>query len=101
MKVSTENRGSDRQNTQAEFLITLGQRIRGTRIKRGMTQTDLAGTARLDRAYLSGVENGKHNITVGAILRLATALDVAPEVLIAFATGGQEESEQPDARRSA
>ena len=90
MKVSTEKCGS-MKNSQEEFLVTLGQRIRGTRIKRGMTQTDLAGAARLDRAYLSGVENGKHNITVGAILRLANALDVTPEVLIAHAATGQEE----------
>ena len=89
------------QNAQERFLITLGQRIRGTRIKRGMTQTDLAGAARLDRAYLSGVENGKHNITVGAILRLSSALDIAPEVLIAYAAKGQDEAGQPAARRSA
>jgi transcriptional regulator with XRE-family HTH domain len=101
MKASTEKHGSDTENTQGEFLITLGQRIRGTRIKRGMTQTDLAGAARLDRAYLSGVENGKHNITVGAILRLANALEIAPEVLIAFAPRGQEEGGQGAPRRSA
>ena len=90
--VQKRDRGEESPALKA-FLSTLGGRIRTTRLKRGMTQTDLATAARLDRAYLSGVENGKHNITVGAVLRLAAALEVEPESLIALAARAEEDED--------
>ena len=59
-----------------QLLTVLGKQIQSNRVGRGWSQQKLAKSSKLDRAYLSSVENGKKNITVGALLRLAEALDV-------------------------
>ena len=41
-----------------------------------MTQQDLADAAGLDRTYISLVEHGRQNLTIGAVLKIAQALDV-------------------------
>jgi transcriptional regulator with XRE-family HTH domain len=53
------------------------------RAARGWTQQDLAQAAGLDRTYISGVEHGKQNPTIGALLRLATALGAPLDRLVA------------------
>ena len=47
-----------------------------------MSQQDLAQAADLDRAYLSSVEHGKQNISIGAISKLAKALNLTIEELL-------------------
>ena len=46
-----------------------------------MTQEDLAEAAGLDRSYIGGVERGERNPALEAILRLSSALQVAPAML--------------------
>jgi transcriptional regulator with XRE-family HTH domain len=48
--------------------------VQELRSARGWTQQELADAAGLDRTYISGLEHGKQNPTIGALLRLATAL---------------------------
>jgi transcriptional regulator with XRE-family HTH domain len=45
------------------------------RTARGWSQQALAAEAGLDRTYISAVERGRQNLTVGALLSLAQALD--------------------------
>jgi transcriptional regulator with XRE-family HTH domain len=45
-------------------------------------QQQLALAAGLDRAYLSGVENGKQNLSLSALYKLARALDVPTQDLL-------------------
>lgn len=64
------------------WLTHLGDRIRALRKARGWNQGALAEAAGMHRAYVSAVEGGKQNLTVGALLRLAGALGVTlPELL--------------------
>lgn len=56
-------------------LEQVGERIRGKRIDRGWSQQQLADAAGLDRTYLSGVEHGKQNLTLGAIKKIGDALN--------------------------
>lgn len=49
------------------------QRIRR---ERGLTQEDLSAKADIHQTYLSGVEGGKRNPTVGVLERIAAALRV-------------------------
>lgn len=63
-------------------LKTIGRRVREIRAAKGLRQQDLAEQAQLDRAYLSTLEHGRQNVTVGAMLRLANALGVDLEDLI-------------------
>ncbi|RPE83721.1 DNA-binding XRE family transcriptional regulator [Vespertiliibacter pulmonis] len=57
-------------------LISFGNRIKELRIEQEMNQEELAYRAGLDRSYISGVENGKRNISLNAIISLAKALNV-------------------------
>jgi methanogenic corrinoid protein MtbC1/DNA-binding XRE family transcriptional regulator len=60
----------------------LGRRVQELRTARGWTQQQLAEAARLDRTYISGLERGRQNPTLGALLRLAHSLDAPLERLV-------------------
>lgn len=66
-----------------EYLLTLGQRVRELRTKEGWTQEELAEAARVTRVCIVAVEGGKQNVTMDILVRIANALRVAPEVLLA------------------
>ena len=59
-----------------EQLALMGRRINAARTGRRMTQQALADASGLDRTYISLVEHGKQNLTIGAALKIAHALDV-------------------------
>jgi methanogenic corrinoid protein MtbC1/DNA-binding XRE family transcriptional regulator len=66
----------DPDEATARFLSRLGARIHALRGERGLSQQELAMRAGLDRTYISAVENGKQNVSVATIGRLASALHV-------------------------
>jgi transcriptional regulator with XRE-family HTH domain len=55
-------------------LITLGKTIRQLRKERGLSQEDFAELCDLHRTYISEVEHGVRNVTVGTLVRIAQAL---------------------------
>lgn len=71
----------------AQYLKGLGARILETRKNRKMSQQVLAETSGLDRAYISSVENGKQNLTIGAIFKLAAAMELPIEDLLVGSRG--------------
>lgn len=62
--------------TLEDHLTAMGRRINSIRTSRHMTQQELANASGLDRTYISMVERGKQNLTIGAVLRIADALGV-------------------------
>lgn len=70
------------ENQLGVFLRKLGHSVHEYRKIRGYSQQELASTSDLDRAYISAVEHGKQNISIGAISKLAKALDVSIEELL-------------------
>ena len=60
----------------------LGLNIRRIRLENAMTQGDLCKKLKMEIPYLSNVENGKKNPTIGTIERVAKALGVKIEDLI-------------------
>jgi DNA-binding XRE family transcriptional regulator len=60
----------------------IGRQVQELRGARGWTQQQLADEAGLDRTYISGLERGKQNPTIGALLRVATALSVPLDRLV-------------------
>ena len=64
-------------------IALLGQRIRLVRTDRGMTLADVARETGLSTGFLSQVENGLTNVSLGALYRIAGALKItAPELLV-------------------
>ena len=66
-----------------EYLVALGRRVRDLRSKKGWTQEHLADAARVTRVCIVAIEGGKQNVSMDIVVRLANALGVAPETLMA------------------
>ena len=60
----------------------LGQNIKKIRTQKGMSQGDICRALDMDRGYMSAIENGKKNVTIKQLERLAQALDVSPNQLL-------------------
>lgn len=60
-----------------DICIRLGKRIRALRLKQHWTQEILADHAVLGRVYLSEIENGRKEVCVRALERIADALSVS------------------------
>ncbi|MFQ5824884.1 MAG: helix-turn-helix domain-containing protein [bacterium] len=59
-----------------EIKQKIGQRIKELRGKVGISQMELANLSELDRTYITSVENGKRNISIVNIERIAKALNI-------------------------
>lgn len=78
VRTARELLGIRRQRPSLESqLSTLGHRVQALRKERGWSQQRLAEAAGLDRTYLGTVEQGRQNITIGAALKLADALETS------------------------
>jgi transcriptional regulator with XRE-family HTH domain len=73
-----------------DYLRDLGRRIRELRTTTGWTQQQLAEATQLTRTYLVSVEGGTQNVTMDVLLRVANALNVAPERLLSHREEGAE-----------
>lgn len=59
-----------------DICIRLGQKIRELREKRSWRQIDLAAYAELSKTHISELENGKREVGLKTLERLADALEV-------------------------
>ena len=62
--------------------MVVGANIRNLREARGVPQDELAHEADIHQTYLSGIENGKRNISLKVLERLAVALGVSETELV-------------------
>ncbi len=60
----------------------LGDNIKKIRTRKGMSQGDICRALDMDRGYMSAIENGKKNITISQLERLAQALGVKTDQLL-------------------
>lgn len=65
-----------------DALKRFGEKVREQRIKRGLSQEELAELSGLHRTYISSLELGKRNVSLINIYALAKALDVTPDKLL-------------------
>ena len=56
--------------------MTVGQRIKALRKMKQMTQGELAKASKVDRSYISNVENGRRNASMTFLYRVCRTLDV-------------------------
>ena len=74
---------SDPLASLEDYLGDLGSRIQGERKAKGWSQQRMADETGLTRTYIGSVERGERNLSLGALLQIANALDIAPEQLLA------------------
>lgn len=64
---------SDKIQTQLDLIA---ENIFTARKEKGLTQEELAFNAGIDRTYIGYIENAKHNVTLGVLIKIASALDI-------------------------
>ena len=62
--------------------IKLGQNLRKLRLKKNMSQVDLATALSVDRAYISNIENGRMNPTLSTLEKISKALGISSSELL-------------------
>jgi UDP-N-acetylglucosamine 1-carboxyvinyltransferase len=63
-----------RTNSSSITSTVVGEEIRRARREQGLTQAELANRLGAAPAYVSAVEAGRENLTLGSLARLADAL---------------------------
>ena len=63
----------------------LGQALRSVRLAAGLSQEKLALASGVQRNFISLIETGQNQPTIGTIFKLAAALKVKPSQLLATA----------------
>ena len=58
-----------------ETLLKIGNNIKMLRVNKGISQQELANLASIDRAFISTIENGKRNLSISVIHKIALSLD--------------------------
>jgi len=59
-----------------------GENMKKIRLEKCMSQGDICRSLGLDRAYISNVENGKQNLTISTMEKVAKALGVNVDQLL-------------------
>lgn len=72
--IEVSSRNGDSAVGDAEFLNTLGRRLRETRERRGMSRKALAAAADVSERYLAQLESGEGNVSIVLLRRIAFAL---------------------------
>jgi len=67
---------------EADYLTLLGERVRETRARRGMTRKLLARDSGVSERYLAQLETGQGNISILLLRQIAKALDIPVEALV-------------------
>ncbi|GJD62897.1 helix-turn-helix transcriptional regulator [Methylobacterium frigidaeris] len=80
---AAEAGGSEAGDAEAEFLTVLGQRVRTMRAVRAMSRKMLSQTSGLSERYIAQLEGGQGNVSIILLRRVALAMGVRLEDLIA------------------
>jgi XRE family aerobic/anaerobic benzoate catabolism transcriptional regulator len=72
---------------ESDYLKLVGERVRQTRARRGMTRKILARDSDVSERYLAQLESGQGNISILLLRQIANALDIPVEALV---LGGPE-----------
>lgn len=60
----------------------IGELIAGERVRRGLTQDDLAHLTRIDSSNIRGYEKGRALMGIPTLVRIADALKIEPGMLL-------------------
>ncbi len=62
--------------------IKFGKKVKATRLKKGMSQGDVARKLDVSANYISQIERGVENLSLKGIEKLAKAIDVSTSELL-------------------
>jgi transcriptional regulator with XRE-family HTH domain len=61
---------------EKDLLLRIGQKVKKTRLKKQITQEQLAFECNFEKARISKIESGRINLTVRSLLSICNALDI-------------------------
>ncbi len=67
---------------EKRVLIKFGSRVREERLKRNLSQEELAAKAHVHRTYIGMIERAEKNITLRNIAKIAKALEIPISKLV-------------------
>jgi transcriptional regulator with XRE-family HTH domain len=79
-----------------KIVVLVGQHIKELRIKKGLSQEELAHRAELNTAHMGRIERGQKNCTLESIEKITRALDVPIEELFNYIIIPKEEKEREE-----
>ncbi len=81
--IATPHSTDDRESAaESDYLKVIGERVRATRARRGMTRKLLARDSGVSERYLAQIETGQGNISILLLRQIANALDIPVEDLV-------------------
>lgn len=69
-------------NNEQEILKRIGKKVFENRKQRNMTQDELADYAGINRTYIGYIENGKQNISISVLCKIANVFNIPLNDLI-------------------
>ncbi|MCS4433824.1 helix-turn-helix domain-containing protein [Aquiflexum gelatinilyticum] len=58
-----------------DIKLAYGEKVKAIRKSQNVSQEKLAELAELDRTYISDIENGKRNVSIETVFKIAKALN--------------------------
>ena len=74
-RTKVSNRYTKVSNMKKDVLIQFGEKVRALRLKKGLSQEQLADKAGFHRTYIGMIERAEKNITLENIEKISKALD--------------------------
>lgn len=60
-----------------DIRVKIGSRLKELRTEKGLSQEKFSFLCELDRTYIASIEQGKRNVSVANIEKIAKALDIS------------------------
>ena len=70
------SKSSIKKVSTSKLLKIIGSNIQYFRMKNNLSQSELASMSNVDRTFLSGIENGKRNISISALQKISRSLEI-------------------------
>ena len=77
-------------DSKKEILVKFGIKVREGRMKKGLSQEDLAFRSEMHRTYIGMIERAEKNITLLNINKISLALEIPLHELLDFNIYGEE-----------
>ena len=77
-------------DSKKEILVKFGIKVREERMKKGLSQEDLAFRSEMHRTYIGMIERAEKNITLLNINKISLALEIPLHELLDFNIYGEE-----------
>ena len=71
-------------NLTKQYQVSLGEKIRAERVRKGISQEQFGEIAKVHRTYVGMIERGEKNITLQNLVKFAKALGLQVRDLIDF-----------------